>query len=215
MSHSKRASHRAPDPCLASNLPGDTTAWYLAGVTATGAGWPALWAPALICSTTTNGLGSELALAAIPRLDCWSHWCPVGWGSPALLTELSLTTHPVGNFLISDPGEVSVESWFFGKAHLGAKHFLNYQHSTVRACGLGDILPAHWGRWHCTSKLYLPSHLQCGKSVITSPLVAKLISIPAMGCECFSTQQAGQAGASIQPQERMFGDLGVYFLFAS
>lgn len=198
-------SHWDADPCT------DPAIWHqtclvtarlcLTVVTVTGADWAALWAPAWICSITTNALGSELALAAIPRLGCWSHLCPVGWGSPALLTELSSTTHPLGScqpFLIPDLWEVSMESWFFGKAHLGVKHFLNYQHSTARAYGLGDILSAHWGRWHCTSKLCLPSHLQCGKSVITSPLVAKLISIPAMGCDVFPNS-AGCPGRSFYP----------------
>lgn len=162
------------------------TRLWLTVATVTGADWPALWVPALICSITTIDLGSQWALAAIPRLGCWSHLCPVRWGSPALLTELSSTPHPGGNcqpFLIPDPREVSVERRFFGKTHLGVKHFLKYQHSTTKACGLGDILSAYWGRWHCASKLCLPSYLQCGKCVITNSSVAKLISIPAMGCD--------------------------------
>lgn len=187
-------------PSLVSDLPSDHQTVTVGSVT--GAGWPALWAPALTCCFTTNSLGSDLALAAIPRLGCWAHFCPVGWGSPALLTELSSSTpHPVGicqPFLIPDPWEVSMERWFFGKTHLGVKHFLNYQHSTTRACDLGDILSAHWGRWHRASKLCLPSYLQCGKCVITSSLVAKLISIPAMGCDVF-LNSAGWPGRSFCP----------------
>lgn len=142
-------------------------------------GWP--WLP------------SPHLAAGLPYVLWCGEPCPADW---LILYSSSCRELPA----LPDPWpwEVSMENWFFGKTHLGVKHFLYYQHSTARACGLGDILSAHWGRWHCVSKLCLPSHLQCGKCVITSSLVAKLISIPTMGCDVF-LNSAGWPSRSFCP----------------